>query len=178
MGNLIDEIPNLYKIYSLDIFRKTPGVLFDAFPLEIISRIDSIDRVLHQRSALSPGSVDGVERPWYMHPYQDDHLLVLSGTRFIELYSPEHGKVERFKFTPRSIYKNDKLLYDGGAILMWPHSVFHRIASGEEGSASINFASHCSDFDYDTNFNIYSLNINTGEYRVIREGSKDQVMPK
>lgn len=174
MSNLIAEVPGLYRVYSLDIFRKTPGVLFDAFPMEVIPGIDAIDRVLHQGSAHSPSSVGAVDRPWYMHLYQEDHLMVLFGTRFIELYSVAHGKVECFKITPHEIHLNNKLLYDGGAILVWPRHVFHRIVSGAEGSASINFASHCEGFDLNTNFNIYDLNTNTGEYRVIRKGSEDQ----
>lgn len=174
MSNLIAEVPGLYRIHGLDIFRKTPGVLFDAFPMEVIPSIDAIDRVLHQSSAQSPSAVGKVERPWYMHLYQEDHLMVLFGTRTIELYSTEHRKVESFTVTPHSIYRNGELLYNGGVILMWPHSVFHRIISGEEGSASINFASHCENFDLDTNFNIYDLNTDTGDYRVIRKGSEDQ----
>ncbi|MDY0143097.1 MAG: hypothetical protein RBR97_14505 [Bacteroidales bacterium] len=46
--------------------------------------------------------------------------------------------------------------------------------SGEEGSASINLATHHDMFDIKTNFNIYDLNTETREYKLLREGFKDQ----
>ncbi|MDD3350535.1 MAG: hypothetical protein PHC40_06790, partial [Eubacteriales bacterium] len=83
-------------------------------------------------------------------------------------------KVEHFDITPNSIHKNGTLIYEGGAILVWPRYVFHRIVSGPEGSASINLAAHYEGFNIDTNFNIYDLNTETGEYEVIRKGRDDQ----
>ncbi len=174
MSIVIDEVPGLYKIYSLYSFRKTDGVIFDAFPMDIMTHIDAIDRVLHDRSAQSPGPVGPVERPWYMHPCQDDNLMVLFGKRFVDIYTAGHGKVENFTITPTAVYKNGKLLYDGAAILVWPRYVFHRIVSAEEGSASINLAAHYEGFNIATNFNIYDLNTKTGEYTLIRKGAKDQ----
>lgn len=178
MSTLIEQVPGLYSIYKLNLLRQTPGVVFDLFPLDIIdSKIGSIDRVLHEKAAVSPGPVGDVARPWYMHPCQADNLIVLSGTRHVEIFTPAHGKVESFTITPHAIYKNGELLYEGGALLVWPQYVFHRIVSGEEGSASINVAEHFEGFDIDTNFSIYDLNIETGEYKVIRKGSDDQMKP-
>lgn len=174
MSVIIEQVPNLYTIYELDLFRKTPGVVFDLFPLDIVPHIDSIDRVLHEHSAVSPGPVGSVERPWYMHPHQADNLLVLHGSRFVEIFTPEHGKIENFTVTPNAVYKNGELIYEGGAILVWPQYVFHRIVSGEEGSASINLAVHYEGFEIATNFNIYDLNTETGEYKMIRKGAADQ----
>jgi hypothetical protein len=174
MSKIIEEVAGLYKIYALDLFRKTPGVVFDLVPLDLIPRIDSMDRVLHEHSAISPGPVGSIARPWYLHPHQDDNLVVLYGTRFVEIYTPEHGKVEHFTVTPNAVYKNDQLIYEGGAMLVWPVNVFHRIISGAEGSASLNLAVHYEGFDVNTNFSIYDLNTETGEYSVIRRGSEDQ----
>jgi hypothetical protein len=174
MSMIISEVPGLYKLLSLNSFRKTAGVVFDAFPMEGIGRIDAIDRVLHDQAAQSPGPVGLIERPWYMHPCQDDNLMVLFGTRFVDVYSIEHGKIESFTVTPNTVYKNNKLLYDGASVLIWPRNVFHRIVSGQEGSASINLATHYDGFDITTNFNIYDLNTETGQYALIRKGEKDQ----
>lgn len=69
-----------------------------------------------------------MEQAWYMHPHQEDNLFVLHGTRYVELYMPEHGKVERFTIAPDYIEHN--------------------------GSASINLATHLEGFDIKTNFNI------------------------
>jgi len=174
---IIDEIPGLYRVLELEPFRKTEGVSFDIFPMEALPRVDAIDRVIHKKSAISPGKVGEVERPWYMHPHQEDNLLVLFGRRDVEVYSRSHGRIESFTAYPDRILKNGKLLHEGGAILVWPTEVFHRITSGEEGSASVNLAVHHPGFDIATNFNIYDLDPATGEYRVLRYGFEDQNQP-
>ncbi len=172
---IISEKPGLYRIIELQVFRKTPGVTFDLFPMKAVPHIDSIDRVLHDHSAVSPGAVEGIERPWYMHTAQDDNLIVLHGRREVDIYTPEHGRIEHFSVTPNTIHHNGELIFEGGAILVWPKGVFHRIVSGEEGSASINLAVHHEGFDIKTNFSIYDLDTATGAYRMIREGKADQV---
>jgi hypothetical protein len=175
MGKLsvIRDIPDFYKIIPLKPLRKTPGVFFDNVMMEFLPRIDAIDRVIHEQSAVSPGQVGDVARPWYMHPFQDDNLIVLAGVRHVDIYVKEHG-IKSFTVTPNQVLEGDKVIYDGAAMLVWPRNVFHRITSGEEGSASLNFAVHYEGIDMRTNFSIYDLDIKTGEYRVIREGFKDQ----
>ena len=175
MDNFItEEIPGLYSIYKLNPLRKTEGVDFDNLPMEALPRIDAIDRVIHHTGAISPGSIGEVKRPWYMHPNQDDNLLVLTGTRYIDVYTPAHGKIESFVVTPGSVTHNGKLVVDGPAMLVWPRGVFHRIRSGEEGSASVNFAVHYDTYNIDTNFNIYDLNTETGDFKSLRMGKEDQ----
>ncbi|WP_138160294.1 hypothetical protein [Peptoniphilus catoniae] len=174
MDNIIEEVKGLYRILKLKEFRKTEGVVFDVIGKSNVMKVDAIDRVIHKGAAISPGSVEGVERPWYMHTHQDDNLFVLAGERHVDLYSVEHGKVESFVVTPEYIEHNGKRVVDGGAVLVWPVNVFHRVRSGEDGSRSINLATHYEGFDIKTNFNIYDLNTETGEYKVIREGYKDQ----
>lgn len=171
---IIDEVPGLYRIIALTLMRQTPKVTFDCAPMEFLPRIDAIDRVLHEGNAISPGAVGEVERPWYMHPCQDDNLIVLTGTRQVEIYSQAHGRIENFTVTPHAISKNGQVIYQGGAMLVWPCRVFHRIRSGEHGSASLNFAVHYAGFDIRTNFNIYELDPVSGRSRVIREGHLDQ----
>lgn len=175
MTHIIDQVKGLYQIIELEPFRKTRGVTFDILPKDAIPKIDSMDRVIHRNSALSPGSTEGVERPWYMHPHQADNLMVFFGERNVDIYSVEHGRIENFTVTPDSIMKNGELIHEGGAMLVWPANVFHRIKSGENGSASLNLAVHYDGFDISTNFNIYDLNTETGEYKVIREGFLDQM---
>ncbi len=172
---ILKEVKGLYKIIEMKLFRKTPGVIFDLYPMDTISHISSIDRVLHEKSAKSPGPVDDIETTWYMHPNQSDHLIVLYGERHVWLYNKEHGKVEKFIVRPNEIYHNGELVVKGGAVLSWPTHVFHRIQSGENGSASLNLASHSEGFDIKTNFNVYQLNTETGEYRRLRYGYEDQL---
>jgi hypothetical protein len=162
----------LYQIIPLEVLRRTQKVYFDNVP--IIQGLSAIDRVIHEPYAFSPGSIEEVVRPWYMHPHQDDNLLVLFGTRIVELYTKEHGKVETFEITPEEIRMNGTVIFEGAALFGWPPYVFHRVESKDKGSASLNFARHFEGFDIQTNFNIYDLDINTGEYKVIRNGHLDQ----
>ena len=162
-----------YSIIPLQVLRRTPGVLFDNVPLAALPRIDAIDRVLHAAGAVSPGPVGEVARPWYMHPHQDDNLIVLYGTRQVDIYLPGQGMAS-FTVTPERIFQGEQVLLDAPAMLVWPRYVFHRIVSGPEGSASLNFAVHYPGLDPKSNFNIYDLNPATGESVVIREGFRDQ----
>ena len=110
-----------------------------------------------------------------MHPLQDDNLIVLHGTRFVDIYTKAHGSVESFDLTPERITHNGKVIFEGGAMLVWPRGVFHRIRSAERiGSASLNFAVRYEGFDIRTNFNVYDLDVQSGEYRMIRAGYLDQ----
>jgi hypothetical protein len=170
---ILDEVENLYKIIQLKEFRKTANVRFDSVESGEIPCIDGIDRVLHAPNAQSPGKLPACDAPWYMHPCQEDNLMVLYGTRFVEIFTPEYGKIERFTVSPNKIIHGEKI-YNCAAMLVWPCGVFHRIVSGEEGSASVNFAVRFEGFDIDTNFNIYSLDTETGKYSVIRKGALDQ----
>ncbi len=174
MNYVVAEVPRFWRVIKLKPFRRTEGVSFDLVPLEFLPRIDGIDRVIHQHGALSPGSVGEVGRPWYLHPHQEDNLIVLQGRRTVDIYTLEHRRMETFVVEPDRVLMNGKPLYEGPAMLVWPCNVFHRIASGEAGSASLNFAVRHPGFDIDTNFSIYDLDTETGAYRVIREGRLDQ----
>jgi hypothetical protein len=172
---IVQQVPGLYRILAMNVLRHTPGVCFDKVPLDLISRIDAVDRVIHDKGARSPGAVGRVETPWYMHPHQDDNLLVLHGSRQVELYTRDHGKIEVFNLTANRIEKEGVTLFEGPVMLGWPRRVFHRIVSSKQtGSASVNFAVHYEGFDIRTNFNIYDLDMDTGSARMIRHGHLDQ----
>jgi len=173
---IIAEIPGLYKAVALQPFRKTAGVSFDILPKNLVPKVDAVDRVIHRNRAVSPGPVGDIQEPWYMHPHQDDNLIVLQGVRHVDIYTKAHGTIESFVVRPDRIEHNSKLLYDGPALLVWPRGVFHRIKSGGEGSASINLATHYPGIDMRTNFNIYGLDTTTGKFWLVREGHLDQSM--
>ena len=48
------EEAGFWRIIKLKQFRRTEGVSFDIVPMEVLPRIDGIDRVLHKRRAISP----------------------------------------------------------------------------------------------------------------------------
>lgn len=175
MDYLFDEVERFWRIIRLKPFRRTEGVAFDILPMQYLPKVDGIDRVIHASAALSPGSVPGVERPWYCHPHQEDNLMVLHGRRTVDIYTLEHKRLETFVVEPERITHNSKVIFEGAAMLVWPVNVFHRIRSGEEGSASINFAVRHPGFDIDTNFSLYDLDTDTGEYRMVRLGKLDQM---
>ena len=170
----IQEVEGLFRAVALNPFRKTAGVDFYNVPTGAFPRVDAIDRVNHVTAALSPGPVGDVARPWYMHPFQADHLVVLQGTRHVELYRREHGEVEEFEVSAEGVVWRGKPLGGGPALLAWPPLVFHRVRSGPQGSAAINFAVHFEGIDLRTNFNIYDLDTATGRFRTLREGYRDQ----
>lgn len=170
----INKIDGLFHIVSMKIFRETEGVRFDIVPNEFLNKVAGVDRVIHLSNAISPGRINDVERPWYMHTAQGDNLVVLHGERHVDLYSKSHGKMEKFIVTPDKIYMNNELIFDGPGILAWPPHVFHRVESKEQGSASFNFAYRDENFNVDDNFSIYRLDTNSGEYGVLRAGKEDQ----
>lgn len=171
---ILDEVAGFYRVLSLGVLRRTPGVSFDFVPMDLVPRIDAIDRVIHNSGAVSPGPVGEVARPWYMHTDQEDHLLVLHGKRTVELYHPDHGTAV-FEIDADRILKDGRLLHDGPVILHWKCNVFHRVLSdAEKGSASLNIAVRYEGFDLKTNFSVYQLDTATGEYRDIRAGHLDQ----
>lgn len=165
---------SLYRIVPLRILRRTTGVKFDEMVPSDIPKIDGIDRVIHGPNSVSPGPVNNINRPWYMHSGQDDNLMVLQGTRYVDIFEPKLKQKASFIITPDKVYKNDKLYYDGPAMIVWPSGVFHRIISGDEGSISVNFASRNKNFSLKDNFNIYSLDVDTGKYELLKDGSDDQ----
>lgn len=166
---------DLYEVIPLKPLRKTPGVSFDIVEPELVKAISAIDRVVHANGAISPGAVGEVTRPWYMHPYQEDHLMVLHGKRTVDLYSLRAGRIETLVTTSEGLWKNEIQIFEGPHLLKWTTGVFHRIESDAmTGSASINLATHLPGFDIRTNFNIYDLDTNSGNYTLLREGFLDQ----
>lgn len=164
----------LYRIIPLRQLRRTMGVTFDEMVPSDIPRIDGIDRVIHGPNSVSPGPIDNYKRPWYMHPGQEDNLMVLQGERYVDIYEPKSKQSASFIVTPDKVYKNDKLYYDGPAMVVWPAGVYHRIISGESGSISVNLSTRNKNFDIRDNFNIYALDKYSGEHVLLRDGSDDQ----
>jgi hypothetical protein len=162
-----------FFVISAEKLRETPSVLFNKVP--VLPKIDSIDYVEHAKNAKSP-AIKGKENEtfWYMHTCQTDNLLVIHGTRFVQLYSSLHKKVENFEVTANYVKHNGKIIHEGMSIFGWPKFIYHRVDSANDGSKSINFAVHDGDFDIKTNFNIYSLNTETGESEIARHGFEDQ----
>ncbi len=171
--DVLYKVDGFFKITALIPYRKTAGVIFDAIPVRDMARVEAIDRVIHDLGALSPGTVSGVERPWYLHEAQEDNLVVLAGFRDIEL--SKDGRLFHIRLTPRRLEIKGQEYIDRPVMLSWSTGVFHRIQSSPEtGSASLNIPVRHPGFDLKTNFHIYDLDLETGASRIIREGHLDQ----
>ena len=161
----------LFHIIPLKRLRHTNKVDFDV--MSLYAEFNGIDIVTHEPGATSPGSVWDKNNLWYMHKGQEDNLITLSGNRYVELYNMKEKKIERFEISHEMIKHNWEIIHEGPAILGWPVTVFHRNYS-PKGSVSMNFAVRTNKFNIDTEFNIYDLDINTGEYSISRIGKEDQ----
>lgn len=165
-------IENLCFIIPLKTLRNTPNVSF--YSVEgVVDTLSGIDLVVHEEGGKSPLISGDDTWYWYMHRSQEDKLVVHQGIRHVELFSQKHGKVEKFEVACDSIKHEGKVIFEGAAILGWGPLVFHRVHS-PHGSLSTNYASRTADYDGDTNFNIYQLNTETGEYKTARLGALDQ----
>ena len=86
----------MYRLIPLRVLRRTKGVKFDEMVPSDIPKIHGIDKVIHAPNSISPGpvkdSVPSCNRPWYMHKGQDDNLMVLQGTRYIDIFCPKQKK--------------------------------------------------------------------------------------
>lgn len=163
----------LFHVIPFTLLRQTNKVNFHSIPM--MDKITGIERVIHEEGAKSPGSIGAVEKPWYMHPSQEDNLITLAGTRLVELYHPSHGKIETFEISAEKITHNGAVILDGPGVLGWPTGVFHRNSSPfPEGSISMNLGVQFPTFDVRYEFNIYDIDMETGKHTVIREGHLDQ----
>ena len=59
-----------------------------------------------------------------MHRGQDDNLMVLQGSRYIDIFDPSTKEKASFVVTPDKVYKNDKLYVDGPCMVVWPREFF------------------------------------------------------
>lgn len=167
------KVKGLFHVIPFTLLRKTPNVDFHSIPF--IDRATGMESVIHAQGALSPGTIDEVQNPWYMHPNQEDNLFTITGKRIVELYHPDHGTIERFEVSRNEITRNGKIILNEPGILGWPVGVFHRNSSPYEGgSSSLNMALRFEHFNIDYEFNIYDIDLQTGKSTVIREGHLDQ----
>jgi len=165
-------IEHLCFIIPLKPLRATPNVNF--FSVEgVVDGLSGVDLVIHEPGGKSPLIANDDTWYWYMHTDQEDKLVVHNGKRQVELYSVKHGRVENFEVTTDAIYHNGQKIYDGAAILGWEPYVFHRVHS-PQGSISTNYAKRLEGYDMNTNFNIYNLDCDSGDYSMVRLGSLDQ----
>ncbi len=94
----------MHRLIPLRMLRRTTGVIFDEMVPSDIPKIHGIDKVIHGPNSISPGPVEDTtprcKKPWYMHSGQDDNLMVLQGTRYIDIYCPKRHEKASIIVTP------------------------------------------------------------------------------
>jgi hypothetical protein len=172
-ADIIDMKEWLYHIIPFSLLRHTENVDFHSIPY--LDQINSMDRVIHWKNAISPWKVWDVEEAWYMHPNQEDNLITTSWSRIVELYHSKYSdwKIEKFELDENFIKHNWKIVCEWPWILGWPTWVYHRNNS-PEGSASLNLWIRFEWFDVNTEFNIYDIEESTWKISMIRKWSEDQ----
>jgi hypothetical protein len=170
-SEIIKKIEWLFHVIPLKRLRHTDKVDFDI--MSFFHEFNGIDIVTHQPWAYSPWRAWWKSELWYMHRWQEDNLITLSWNRYVELYTKEHWKIEKFEISHNCIKWDWKIIHDWPWILWWPTWVFHRNYS-PEGSSSMNFAVRDEKFNVDTEFNIYDLDTKNWEFKVARLWKLDQ----
>ena len=78
------------------------------------------------------------EEAWYQNRFEKNNLMVLNGSRNVDLYCPRTDKKENLIINEDNIYRNGKLYYGCPAIISWSGDLFHKTESSENGSFSLN----------------------------------------
>jgi hypothetical protein len=78
------------------------------------------------------------EEVLFQNRFEKNNLMVLNGSRNLELYCPRTYRKENLIINEDNIYKNGKLYYGCPAIISWSGDIFHKTESGENGSFSLN----------------------------------------
>lgn len=131
----------MFELISYHKFRDTPSVRF--FDITIPGS-NARDLVMHEGAAVSPNnSADGYWQ-FYLHPYQEDNLLALSGGRTFYLvnFNWKH---------PFHIVR----LEANGDILRIPPGTFHRSVSDPKGSIVLNQAVRTAGATIEREFRVY-----------------------
>lgn len=163
----------LFHVIPFELLRHTENVDFHSIPY--LDQINSMERVVHSSWAISPWKVWNINEWWYMHSHQEDNLIIMSWNRIVELYHPKFSKwkIERFELDENYIKHNWKIICEWPWILGWPSWVYHRNNS-PEWSSSLNLWIRFNWFNISTEFNIYDIDLETNNIKMIRKGSLDQ----
>tara|TARA_Y100000389_G_scaffold204586_1_gene258165 strand:+ start:4464 stop:4985 length:522 start_codon:yes stop_codon:yes gene_type:complete len=81
---------------------------------------------------------NGEQEIWYQNQFEKNNLMVLNGSRNVDLYCPRTYKKENLIIHEDNIYRNGKLYYGSPAIISWSGDLFHKTEIGENGSFSLN----------------------------------------
>ncbi|MDA9216362.1 hypothetical protein N9O88_00895 [bacterium] len=93
------------------------------------------ENITKKRFKTKPNSEEEI---WYQNRFEKNNLMVLNGSRNVDLYCPRTYKKENLIIHEDNIYRNGKLYYGSPAIISWSGDLFHKTEIGENGSFSLN----------------------------------------
>lgn len=144
-------------------FRRTPAVRF--FDVSV-PRSNATDYVVHTGPAVSPPNDEEGSWQWYLHRYQDDHLLVASGGRTFWLLNLAWDQpLHRLR------------LVREGTVLRIPRNTFHRSISDPAGSVVMNQAVRDPGFSFTEEFRIYNTRTIPRLRRLMAAADKSTLHP-
>ena len=155
-------VPMFEEIEST-CFRRTPAVRF--FDVSV-PRSNATDYVVHTGAAVSPPNDEDDNWQWYLHRYQDDNLLVVSGGRTFWLLNLAWDQpLHRLR------------LVREGTVLRIPRNTFHRSISDPDGSVVVNQAVRDPGFSFKQEFRIYNTRTIPRLRRLIATADKSTLHP-
>ena len=133
----------MFKLIPLSQVLRSSSFRIDNALIEQGIQISGIYREIHGANVSSHIGTDSylkkLDDNWYSNCYERNNLLVLNGSRTVNLFCKYTNQEMTFTITPDNIYKNNKLYYGSPGIISWYGDIYHKTKSGNEGSISINF---------------------------------------
>tara|TARA_Y100000389_G_scaffold194699_1_gene225065 strand:- start:2827 stop:3345 length:519 start_codon:yes stop_codon:yes gene_type:complete len=143
----------MFRLLQLGSLKRLTNYKVDNVIHQDIAKITGIYRETHGSNVMSPIGTEYVfkefhmnctdndegSKCWYANDFERNNLMVLSGSRTIELYCYVRKTREILTINEDNIYRNGKLYYGSPAMISWDGSIYHRTISGFKGCVSINF---------------------------------------
>ena len=144
----------MFRLLPLGSLKRLTNYKVDNVLQQDIPKITGMYRETHGPNVMTPIGTEDVFREfhdmngvdnvagskcWYANDFERNNLMVLNGSRTIELYCYNRNRREVLTVNEDNIYRNGKLYYGSPAIISWNGSIYHRTISGFKGCVSINF---------------------------------------
>tara|TARA_Y100000389_G_C17378624_1_gene473080 strand:+ start:523 stop:1026 length:504 start_codon:yes stop_codon:yes gene_type:complete len=110
---------------------------------------DLVLQLCHQHSFTPSPSLDNDKslqsmmssvpnRPWAIQRDKINHMVILQGSRDVEMYCPQSLKREFLTFTLSNVYKHGTLIHNQPCLLQIYPNVYYRLLSGPYGCTSVH----------------------------------------
>jgi hypothetical protein len=110
---------------------------------------DLVLQLSHQQSFTPSPSLDNglaqttvktsvPNRPWAIHRDKINHMVILHGSRDVEIYCPQSLKREFLTLTLSNVYKHGTMIHNQPCLLQIYPNMYYRLLSGPYGCTSVN----------------------------------------